>query len=64
MSNNHKHRFRIIDWAFNEMNFGHFKSFQDAWGFLYGKFESDEDLGEYEVVPVKECLDLKCVSDC
>lgn len=41
--------FKIYDWANNEMPFGDFKTFEEAWDYLLTKFENDEDLEEYEV---------------
>jgi hypothetical protein len=42
----------IKDWAGNEMNFGVFGSFDEAWDYLLNRFENDEDLGEFEVYAV------------
>lgn len=39
----------IKDWADNLMNFGEFKSFQDAWDYLYIEFESEKDDQEFYV---------------
>ena len=54
-----KKKYEIIDWASNEMFGGkQFDSFEEAWGFLYEKFdhlpekEFNEEMGEYEVVEV------------
>lgn len=46
--------FKIYDWAGNEMNWGTFKEFEDAWGFIYDKFrhlgdDAEDEFGEYEV---------------
>jgi hypothetical protein len=41
--------FVVKDWADNLMNFGSFESFDDAWGYLLEKFESEDDLQEYFV---------------
>jgi len=40
----------IQDWTGQEMNFGTFKTFGDAWAYLQKKFSRDTDLQEYEVV--------------
>ena len=41
--------YKIYDWASNEMNFGEFETFDDAWCYLLERFEDDDDLGEYYV---------------
>lgn len=44
--------FIVEDWAGNEMNYGTFATFEDAWDYLLGKFSKDEDLQEYFVTEV------------
>lgn len=43
-----KTQFFIQDWAGNRMNFGTFKTFDDAGSYLLSKF-SDDDLQEYYI---------------
>lgn len=40
----------IYDWAGNlKFNGQSFDTFEDAWEYLYERFETDEDLGEFYV---------------
>ncbi len=41
--------FIVEDWTGQRMNFGEFKTFDDAWAYLTEKFP-EEDLQEYEVL--------------
>ncbi len=54
---NNMTKFKIIDWAGNDKSdyYGHFDSFEDAWGRLYQEFEGlpedefNETMGEFYV---------------
>lgn len=41
-------KYIIKDWANNEMNFGDFKTFEDAWSFIYEKYQdlNEEDFND------------------
>ena len=49
-------KYIVYDWAGNLMNFGQFDDFEDAWGFIYEKFDHlseqafDEEMQEYQVL--------------
>ena len=44
-------RWVIVDWMSNRCFADHnFKTYEDGWDFLYEKFSSDDDLGEYYVI--------------
>jgi hypothetical protein len=53
-------KFIIVDWADNHCFTNYvFKSFEDAWSFLYSKFpavegdDRENELDEYYVIPLK-----------
>lgn len=47
----------IQDWAGNHLfQDKTFDDFEDGWDFLYSKFESEEDLGEFYVEPITDNL--------
>ena len=43
---------KIFDWAGNDLTgfYGTFESFEDAWDILFDRFESEDDLGEFQVL--------------
>ena len=45
----------IIDWAYNQMfNNKTFKTFEDAWGYIYEHVKDEEDYQEYLVITENE----------
>jgi ribosomal protein L37AE/L43A len=42
-------KFKVYDWAGNEMDWGTFPDFDSAWGAIMEKVPNEEDHGEYEV---------------
>ena len=51
-SKSKKRKFIVKDWTGREMDFGTFRTFDDAWDYLYKKFKDDDDLQEYFVEQV------------
>jgi hypothetical protein len=47
-----KKKFKVYDWAGNEMAFGEFPTFDDAWADVMRRFPNEEDLQEFYVEEV------------